>query len=166
MYVHISAKHDTAYGDANVWWGLFLMGLHACSWACMQICDGLVSHGLAKHDTTYGGANVWWSLLSGDCMFVHDLLECVERSACILPGRCVLIPTIHPALWMRSPMSTYCEYAGTTACWGTLTWEVELARSVYIHTVYNCILGDFPAKNNTVYTPDNCGSGQPYYLQS
>jgi len=32
---------------------------------------------------------------------------------------------------------------------------------IYIHTVYDRIFGDFPAKN-TVYAPYIHGSGQPY----
>lgn len=36
-----------------------------------------------------------------------------------------------------------------------------LARTVYIYTVNDRILGDFPAQN-TVYTPYICGFGQPY----
>jgi len=36
-----------------------------------------------------------------------------------------------------------------------------MARPVFIHTVYDLIFGDFPAKTN-VYTPYMRGSGQPY----
>jgi hypothetical protein len=38
-----------------------------------------------------------------------------------------------------------------------------LARTVYIYTVYDRMLGDFPAKY-TVYTPCTYGSGQPHTL--
>jgi hypothetical protein len=38
---------------------------------------------------------------------------------------------------------------------------VGLARTVYIHTVYDRIFGDFPA-TNSVCTPYIYGSGQPY----
>jgi len=35
-----------------------------------------------------------------------------------------------------------------------------LARTVYVHTVYERLFGGFPAKN-TAYTPYIYGSGQP-----
>jgi hypothetical protein len=35
---------------------------------------------------------------------------------------------------------------------GLSTVRIGLARTVYIYTVYDCRVGDFPAKN-TVYTP-------------
>ena len=42
--------------------------------------------------------------------------------------------------------------------------HVRLARAEYVHTVYDRIFGDFPAKNTVLYTVyiTICNSGQPY----
>ena len=41
------------------------------------------------------------------------------------------------------------------------SYVLGMARTVYICTVYDRVISDFPAKN-TVYTPYIHGSGQPY----